>query len=69
MTRPAKAEGMRMPLPGDALNVSRIEHETALNEIDTNRRRFEHNEQRIAVLEREVSELRTLVRTLAERGR
>lgn len=51
-------------LPGDILNVSRIEYETAVSEIDTNRRRFERNEQRLTALEREIAVLKKLVQTL-----
>ena len=70
MPRSARTGTIRRPLPGDVLNVSRIEHETALNEIETNRRRFERNEQRITSLERAVAELKALVRMLsAERPR
>ncbi len=57
----------RTPLPGEVLNVSRIEHETALNEIDTNRRRFAANEHRITMLEHEVAELKKLVLSLRPR--
>jgi len=57
----------RTPLPGEVLNVSRIEYESALNEIDTNRRRFETNEHRITMLEREVAELKKLVQFLRPR--
>jgi len=54
-------------ITGEVLNVSRIEHESALNEIDTNRRRFETNEHRITMLEREVAELKKLVQFLRPR--
>jgi hypothetical protein len=62
MSRSAKPPThRRLPLPGDVLNVSRIEYETAVTEIDTNRRRFERNEQRISALEHEVAELKRLL--------
>jgi len=62
-----KMSARRRPLPGEVLNVSRIEHETALNQIDTNRRRFEANEHRINTLEHEVAELKRLVQSLRPR--
>jgi len=61
MARQALAH-RRATLPGDILNVSRIEYETACDQIVTNRRRFERNELRITALEQEVATLKKLLR-------
>ena len=51
------------PLPGEVLDVSRIEHETLGDEVIANRRRFERLERQVTVLAARVAELEKLLFT------
>jgi hypothetical protein len=52
-------------LPGDALDVSRIEHENLVTEVVANRERFERLERDVAKLTAELDALKKLLHVRA----
>jgi hypothetical protein len=65
MAKTAKAAlSVRPQLPGDVLNVSRIEHDSLASEVVHTSRRFDRNDLRMSELEREITDLKQIVHAL-----
>jgi hypothetical protein len=58
---PMSSQGRSPQRPGDAVDVSRIEHENVVAEVVANRQRFERLEKQVAQLTAELDALKKLL--------